>query len=131
MGAGISVTDTGVSLTTNVTTLGVASASMQGISGVTNMQTQKQLVEYGNEIKGLQEELDAMYEEAARTGYNVQMVAGAIKSDPYALMEPSTYVKRALMEPKIPTLIGEQTLKFVDISRYLDTSSTVINLGHS
>lgn len=131
MGASISVTDTGVSLTTNVTTLGVASASMQGISGVTNMQTQKQLVEYGNEIKGLQEELDAMYEEAARTGYNVQMVTGAIKSDPYALMEPSTYVKRALMEPKIPTLIGEQTLKFVDISRYLDTSSTVINLGHS
>lgn len=131
MGAGISVTDSGVSLTTNVTTLGVASAAMQGISGVTNMQTQKQLVEYGNEIKGLQEELDAMYEEAARTGYNVQMVTGAIKSDPYALLEPSTYVKRTLLEPKLPTLIGEQTLKFVDISRYLDTSSTVINLGHS
>lgn len=91
----------------------------------------KQLIEYGNEIKGLQEELDTMYEDAARTGYNVAMVTSAIQADSYALLEPSTYVKRALMEPKLPTMIGEQTLKFVDISRYLDTSSTAINLGHS
>ena len=130
-GASIDTTPTGITVTTDVSALSVANAGIQGVSGISSIHTQKQLIEYGNEIKGLQEELDTMYEDAARTGYNVAMVTSAIQADSYALLEPSTYVKRALMEPKLPTMIGEQTLKFVDISRYLDTSSTVINLGHS
>ena len=121
-------------MTTTVTTQ-TAFAGINGLmsltSAINSFNTEDKMIDYGNEIKGLQEELDAMYEEAAQAGYNVSMVASAIKSDPYALLEPNTYVQRALMEPRIPTLIGESTLRYVDIKRHLDTSQTALNLGHS
>lgn len=126
--------ENGVSMTTTVTTQ-TAFAGINGLmsltSAINSFNTEDKMIDYGNEIKGLQEELDAMYEEAAQAGYNVSMVASAIKSDPYALLEPNTYVQRALMEPRIPTLIGESTLRYVDIKRHLDTSQTALNLGHS
>ena len=121
-----------------MTTTVTAQTAFAGINGlmsltsaINSFNTEDKMIDYGNEIKGLQEELDAMYEEAAQAGYNVSMVASAIKSDPYALLEPSTYVQRVLMEPRIPTLIGESTLRYVDIKRHLDTSQTALNLGHS
>ena len=126
--------ENGVSMTTTVTTQ-TAFAGINGLmsltSAINSFNTEDKMIDYGNEIKGLQEELDAMYEKAAQAGYNVSMVASAIKSDPYALLEPNTYVQRALMEPRIPTLIGESTLRYVDIKRHLDTSQTALNLGHS
>ena len=126
--------DNGVTMTTTVTAQ-TAFAGINGLMSITSaingFNTEDKMIDYGNEIKGLQEELDAMYEEAAQAGYNVSMVASAIKSDPYALLEPSTYVQRVLMEPRIPTLIGESTLRYVDIKRHLDTSQTALNLGHS
>lgn len=126
-----SVSAGSISISTNVSAQSILNASTALASKVIATKTQEKLVDYGNEIKGLQEELDAMYEEAAVSGYNVAMVASAIKSDAYAIMEPSNYVQRALMEPKLPTMITEYTSKFVDIQRYLDSSKTVLNLGHN
>lgn len=117
--------------TSSPSTYSIVSAATQGVSGYKGIQYADELEALSTELEGIQEELDELYAEERQSMYDVSMVMSGVESDPYALLEPSTFVTRALIEPTVPTLITSTTELFVEVATDLDTTKTVINLGHS
>lgn len=128
---GVTAATTTVAATSTFTTaLHYGQIAIQGIGGVASLNQQNKLKELEDQYKSASEKLEEFYETSHVDPYQLQYVMNGIRSDPYYLMEANNFVKYKQKEHLKPTLITGSTALFIKTRQALDTSTTVINLGH-
>lgn len=113
-----------------VSTLQVVNASIALVQGVSGQLLMKKMKELEARSKILDEELEELEEEALENSYNTALVLNGVRQDAYSIMEPINYVRTKIEEPRIPLMLAQATSSYCKVMQRLDTSSTVISLGH-
>jgi hypothetical protein len=109
---------------------GALSAGLTAVTGATNIIMGDLLADELKDLEGLQEANEDLLEEQREAEQKILQTKEMTEGDSYAIMDPTSYVKKFKYSAKLPTMITATTEHFTGIMQFTDRPDSYIRLGN-